>query len=163
MRDDRAGVGMSPIVRTVSQLLRPLILVYGMQLVLYGHLTPGGGFSGGVVIACAFVLAVIAEGREVGQRALRLRVAHKLDSVGALMFLALAVLGVTFSGTFFRNFITTPDAAHFKLPSAGTLPLMNIAIGLKVGTSLFLVFMVLAGLHLARGDRDRVAEEGDLE
>jgi len=152
--------GMSPIVRTVARVLKPLVLVYGIQLVLYGHLTPGGGFSGGAVVACAFILVVLAQGRAAGDRSLARRAAEELDSVGALAFLAVAVLGLAFSGVFFRNFVATPEIARFALPSAGTMPLSNLAIGLKVGTSLFLVFAVLAGLHLAsEGGRD--AEGGD--
>jgi multisubunit Na+/H+ antiporter MnhB subunit len=141
--------GMTVIVRTVARWLKALVLVYGIQLVLYGHLTPGGGFSGGAVVACAFILVMLAQGRAAGERSLARRVAAELDSAGALLFLAVAVLGIAFSGVFFRNFLPTPELSRFGLRSAGTLPLCNVAIGLKVGTSLFLIFAVLAGLHLA--------------
>ncbi len=160
MSPQRQDPGMSSIVRTVAGWLKPLLLVFGVQLVLYGHLTPGGGFSGGAVVACAFILVVLAQGRAAGERSLARRAAEGLDSAGALLFLAVAVLGLAFSGVFFRNFLPTPEAARFALPSAGTMPLSNVAIGLKVGTSLFLVFAVLAGLHLA-GEGGRDVEGGD--
>jgi multicomponent Na+:H+ antiporter subunit B len=143
-----AGSGMGLIVRTVTRWIKALALVYGIQLVLYGHLTPGGGFSGGSVIACAFILVMLAEGRVPGRRWI-----SELDSAGALMFLAIAILGSTFAGAFFRNFIVTPDANRFSLFSGGTMPLSNIAIGLKVGCSLALVASVLAAFHLASRGR----------
>jgi multicomponent Na+:H+ antiporter subunit B len=147
--------GMSPIVRTVTRWITPLALVYGIQLVLYGHLTPGGGFSGGSVIACAFVLVMLAEGRTPGRR-----IIAELDSAGALMFLAVAILGTAFAGMFFRNFIATPEGNRFTLFSAGTIPLSNIAIGLKVGCSLALVSTVLAAFHLASRGRGEDAATG---
>ena len=148
--------GMGTIVSTVTSWIKALALVFGIQLVLYGHLTPGGGFSGGSVIACAFVLVMLAEGRVPGRRWIA-----ELDSAGALMFLAVAILGTTFAGAFFRNFIATPDANRFSLFSGGTMPLSNIAIGLKVGCSLALVASVLAAFHLAsRGRGSGEAPEG---
>ena len=159
--NERPVPGMSPIVRTVARVLKPLVLVFGIQLVLYGHLTPGGGFSGGAVVACAFILVVLAQGRAAGDRSLARRLAEELDSVGALMFLAIAVLGIAFSGVFFRNFLPTPELERFALPSAGTMPLSNLAIGLKVGMSLFLVFAVLSGLHLATGAGARDVDGGE--
>ena len=56
MTPDRRPEGMGIIVKTVARWLKGFILLYGIYLVLYGHLTPGGGFAGGVVIACAFIL-----------------------------------------------------------------------------------------------------------
>jgi len=51
---------MNIIVKTVSRIIFPFILVYGIYLAIYGHLGPGGGFPAGVVIATGFILLVIA-------------------------------------------------------------------------------------------------------
>jgi len=51
---------MNVIVRTIARTMFPFILVYGIYLAIYGHLSPGGGFPAGVVIATAFILLVIA-------------------------------------------------------------------------------------------------------
>lgn len=156
MKDQTPHEGMSPIVKTVTRGLKGFILLYGLYIVLYGHLTPGGGFAGGVIIACAFILLELAEGRAGVEKFLRTRVAAELDSIGALIFLGLAVAGLVLAGVFFKNFIATPEGAHFKLFSAGIILPCNIGIGLKVGMSLFLVFAMLSALHVAvRGDGRR--------
>ena len=67
--------------------------------------------------------------------------ASLLDNFGAMAFLAVALLGFV-GGYFFLNFIDR--GTPFDLFSAGTLPLSNIAIGLKVSASLYGVFMALA-------------------
>jgi len=74
-----------------------------------------------------------------------LPVASKLDSLGAFLFALIAILGLVFGGTFFVNFLYQKylPGHPFDLISAGTIPLANIAIGLKVGASLFLVIFAL--------------------
>ena len=159
MTPDRRPQGMGIIVKTVTRWLKGFILLYGVYLVLYGHLTPGGGFAGGVVIASAFILLTLAGGAESGQRFFTVECASTLDGVGLLAFLLLAVLGAWWAGGyFFENFIETPEAQRFALFSGGIIPAANIALGLKVASSLFLVFAVLAGLRIAKRSDDR---EGD--
>jgi len=60
------GTGMSVIVKTVTRWLKGPILLFGIYLVLYGHITPGGGFGGGIVIASAFILITLAMGQVSG-------------------------------------------------------------------------------------------------
>lgn len=154
-----AGHGMGEIVQTVVRLLRGFILLYGVYLVLYGHITPGGGFAGGVVIACAFVLLTIAGGRQAGLRFFSPQVASTLDSAGVLLFLLLASMGVWWGGAFFTNFIGTAEEARFTLFSGGIIPFANLALGVKVASSLFLVFTVLAALRIAVLGLDEEADK----
>ncbi len=143
---DSVTKGMTPIVQVVSGWVKGFIVVFGIYLVLYGHLTPGGGFGGGVVLAMALVLLVLAQGKEEGLRRLPMGVAAELDSVGALMFLAIALLGMFagLGGSFFINFIAKANPGEpYSLLSAGIIPLANIAIALKVASSLFVMFMML--------------------
>ena len=153
--------GMSPIVKTVAGCLTGFIFLFGAYIVLYGHLTPGGGFAGGVIVACAFILIVLAEGQKVGSRTLDRRLAGELDSVGALLFLGVALAGVWRAGVFFRNFVATTSDEWHTLLSAGVIPVCNIGIALKVGMSLLLVFIMLSGLHVAvKGDRRKMIRRG---
>ena len=143
------GTGMSMIAKTVTRWLKGPILLFGIYMVLYGHITPGGGFGGGVVIASAFILITLATGERAGLRTFSKGAASRLDSVGLLIFLALGWLGTWYgAGYFFRNFIATPETAQFTLMSAGVMPMANIALGLKVASALFLVFTVLTAFHI---------------
>ena len=139
---------MSLIVKTTTRWLKACILLFGVYIVLYGHLTPGGGFAGGVIIACAFVLLTLAEGQRIGMKTVSKGVASELDSAGALIFLGVALVGILTAGVFFNNFIGTDETSRFQLLSAGVIPICNIGIGLKVGMSLFMVFTILAALRV---------------
>ena len=52
--------GMTIIVKTVSSWVKVLIIVFGIYIVLFGHLTPGGGFAGGVILASSYILLMLA-------------------------------------------------------------------------------------------------------
>lgn len=136
--------GMSEIVKGVSKMVVPFIMLFGISLILYGHITPGGGFAGGVVIAGGFVLLLLAFGREHALCIFPRKLAEKLDSFGALGFLAIAVLGFT-GGTFFYNFMD--KGRLFHLWSGGTMIFSNIMIGIKIGAALF---VGISALSMAR-------------
>ena len=133
--------GMSLIVRTITDFVVGFIVIFGAYIVLYGHLTPGGGFAGGVIIAGAFILLMLAHGREVAFSRLGERTAHVLDSAGAMAFLVIGWAGLT-AGFFFMNVFGRGE--RFRLLSSGMILPENIAIAFKVASSLFLVFAALA-------------------
>ncbi|MHC4617352.1 MAG: MnhB domain-containing protein [Planctomycetota bacterium] len=139
--------GMTVIVKTVSSWVKVVIFLFGIYIVIFGHLTPGGGFAGGVILASSYVLLMLAFGREFAEENLSLPWASKLDCVGALLFAAVALFGLCYgAASFFWNFIWSEYeiGEPLRLVSAGTIPLSNIAIGLKVGASLFLVILTLS-------------------
>jgi multicomponent Na+:H+ antiporter subunit B len=137
--------GMSVIVKTITRLTVGLIMLYGIYIVLHGHVSPGGGFAGGVIIALSFIHLMLAYGKEVAFKKLSKSAASFFESLGALLFLGIALLGLT-GGYFFLNFL--PKGHPFKLFSAGIIPLCNVAISLKVGAGLFAIFVVLVLLKL---------------
>ena len=138
--------GMSPIVRTVCGWVAGFILLYGIQVVLYGHLTPGGGFSGGVIAASAFVLILLAEGENAATETFSRKAASTLDSLGVLLFWLMPILGILVAGLFFVIFWITPPESHLSLWSGGIIPVCNIGIGLKVWSSLYFVVLVLTAV-----------------
>ena len=132
--------GMSLIVKTITRLTVGLILLYGIYILSHGHVSPGGGFAGGVIIALSFVHLMLAYGKEVALKKLPKGVTTFFESMGAIIFLSIALLGFT-GGYFFINFISKGEP--FRLFSAGIIPLCNIAISLKVGAGLFAIFVAL--------------------
>jgi multisubunit Na+/H+ antiporter MnhB subunit len=147
--------GMTLIVKTITDFVAAFILVFGAYITLYGHLTPGGGFAGGVIISAAFILLMLAHGRDAAFSKLPQKVAHVFDSAGALAFLLIGWLGLT-GGYFLLNIF--PKGTQFRLLSAGMILPLNIAIAFKVGSSLFLVFAALA-MFRRRSFRAMLEEE----
>jgi multicomponent Na+:H+ antiporter subunit B len=145
--------GMNLITQTVTRWLIGPIVLYGIHIIFTGHFSPGGGFDSGVVIACAFVLITLAFGAKFARERMEKIMAAKIASLGALMFLAIALLGYT-KGGFFRNFIPSANPAlPLRIFSGGTVILSNIAICLIVGASLFMFFIILSVIRVVT-DKD---------
>jgi multicomponent Na+:H+ antiporter subunit B len=141
---------MTLIVKTITRLTVGLILLFGIYIVLHGHLSPGGGFAGGVIVALSFVHLMLAFGKDVAASKVSKNLASNLESIGALMFLSIALLGFL-GGSFFLNIL--PKGNPFRLFSAGTIPLSNISIGIKVGVGLFAIFLALVILNDTKEER----------
>jgi multisubunit Na+/H+ antiporter MnhB subunit len=147
--------GLTLIVKTITDFVVAFIVVFGAYITLYGHLTPGGGFAGGVIIACAFILLMLGHGKEVAFSRLGDTLAHVLDSAGALAFLTIGWIGF-WGGYFLVNIFGRGE--QFRLMSSGMILPINIAIAFKVGTSLFIVFAALA-MFRRRSFRSMIEDE----
>ncbi|MBO8167275.1 MAG: hypothetical protein H0Z25_08705 [Kosmotoga sp.] len=133
--------GMTLIVKTITRFTVWLILLYGIFLMIHGHLTPGGGFVGGLVVALSFIHMKLAFGKKCPVKGSGKTFLHALDSSGALLFLGIGVAAFFAGLPFLSNFL--PKGKLFDLFSAGTIPILNFAIMLKVGAAIFLVFIAL--------------------
>jgi len=97
--------GMTQIVKKVTQLMCGLIFMYGLYIILHGHLTPGGGFAGGAIVAGAFILLILAYGSKVVRLRKEETQTSVTESIALLVVLLLALAGL-FWGTcvFFNNY-----------------------------------------------------------
>ena len=144
---------LSKIVRTIASIVFPFILIYGLYVIVHGHLTPGGGFQGGAVAASGSVLLLVAYGSVWTVKKVQEEKLSVLESLGALGFISLAFLGII-SATFFFNFLAGSGFIFGSIPpfgsnsgninTAGLLPLMNLAVGLKVMVGLFAIVLTMA-------------------
>jgi multicomponent Na+:H+ antiporter subunit B len=137
--------GMTFIVKTITNLIIGFMLVFGAYVVLYGHITPGGGFPGGVMIALTYILITLAYGRKVVESIVSGVAGSIMDDLGAIAIIILGFIGLYMGGTFLYNFL--PKGDPFDLFSGGYIILYNLAIMLKVGMSLYIIFLALAILQ----------------
>jgi len=142
---------LSKIVRTVTNEFMLFIIVFGLYIIAHGHLTPGGGFQGGAVIVSGVVMLLVAFNSQELKKTLRERRLSIMESTGALIFIALAFAGI--GAAFFYNFLVgTPILGRIPGPgpnpgdiwTGGVIPLMNLAVGLKVVAGLSAVVLALA-------------------
>ncbi|MCP4995147.1 MAG: sodium:proton antiporter [Gammaproteobacteria bacterium] len=113
---------------TGSRLLAPLILLLGVYVFVNGHLTPGGGFQGGAILASAILLLLLTD----PLRRFSHRLISAVESTSGLIFVTIGILGTFFAGGFLDNRIL-PLGTLGDLFSAGAIPIIYSLIGLKVG------------------------------
>jgi multicomponent Na+:H+ antiporter subunit B len=141
-REAERGTPARPVpsfaARATGAALVGPVMVLGAYVIAHGHLTPGGGFSGGVVVAGALLLAYAAGQGLRLRRVSSIGLLEGAEALGAAGFLALALAGLVATGTLLKNFLALGTSG--MLLSAGTIPVGNVAIGLEVAGAVALVF-----------------------
>ncbi len=134
--------GMTVIVKKTTQLIAGMVFLYGIYIVIHGHLTPGGGFAGGVVMAGSFILLILAFGCDFIHLTKEESGSTMYENLAILVVVFLAVSGLLFGArAFFLNWL--PKGTAGQLISAGILPLYNIFIGIEVASSILTIFLAL--------------------
>jgi multicomponent Na+:H+ antiporter subunit B len=131
----------SELLKTGTALLFPLILLFGVYVFINGHLTPGGGFQGGAIIASAVVLSVLADpNKKAGHRALSV-----IESLSGLTYVLLGAAGAILAVNGFLDNRLLPLGEYGSLLSAGLIPVIYSVVGLKVGSELSSVVISFKG------------------
>lgn len=140
------------IVRSAASLFLPLACVFGCYVVLHGHLSPGGGFQGGVLIACAILLVFLGYGSGRVKQTFSERKLHSSETIAEILYVVIALMGVLTGTGFCANFV-------FGGGQADTSILMNHAVGYHVmGGIICLLILMLSQL-----DGDDRTDPGEKE
>lgn len=121
----------SLVLRTSTNILFPLVLIFGTYIFIHGHLTPGGGFQGGSVIASGVILLFLAY-RDFHSNHKTL---SSIEALAGITFAGIGLAGLIYAKSFLSNSVL-PLGQWNRLFSAGVIPLIYIAIGFKVGAEL---------------------------
>lgn len=143
---------MSLIVKTITKLIYGFIMVYGFYVIVHGHITPGGGFQGGAIVASAFALLIVTFGNQGIDKYLKKDVFSLIESTGLVLFITFAFFGL--GVTFFYNFLANSGGLFGNpaiigvnpgdLNTGGTVPIMNIAVGLEVLAALAVIILTMS-------------------
>ncbi len=118
------------VLKTASGLLFPFIFLLGANIIIHGHLSPGGGFPGGVVIATGFFVVLLTS--KVKYHEMLFIV---FETLAGLSFIGLGLVGLFGpQQSFLANFLGT--GIPKTLISAGVIPLIYAVIGIKVAVEL---------------------------
>ncbi len=128
----------STIVKAGSKLLFPAIILLGVYVFIHGHLSPGGGFQGGTIIATGFLLMLLAyDNFSVSHNVL-----SYIESLAGIFFVLFGLGGLVIGGSFLENFL--PVGKLNDLFSGGIIPIIYILVGFKVAAELTgLIYTVL--------------------
>ncbi|OEC85020.1 MULTISPECIES: MnhB domain-containing protein [Methanobacterium] len=157
---------MSTILKLFVFPISLIIILIGLNTILGGHITPGGGFQGGAMIAGGIIFCIIVYGLEESPIKISHSFMASLESAGALGYIFLGLAGLVFSGffmynlgvdlynivpQFIQNLFDYPDPVH-----AGIIPYLNFVVGLKVLVGLSAVVIAfLESDKLLRSDEQR--------
>jgi len=124
---------MDTIVKTTSRILFPFVIVFGLFITVNGHLSPGGGFSGGAIIATGFAMLIIAyTERRVEHRF------HQISFIDAKSVAAIGMLALVSFGIFLRLELIKLHELWYPLGGGFTLP-SNVFGTIMVSTALVII------------------------
>lgn len=131
-----------PIVCTVVKILTPIIIVFGIYVLFNGHLSPGGGFSGGSVLGAGFILFAMAYGEDNAAKIIKPSIIRVI-TICSLSFYCLAKSYSFFTGNEFNGIhsIITPGTPG-NIVSGGLILPLNIAVGFVVCCTMYSFYMI---------------------
>lgn len=142
---------VSRIITIGALLLLPVIAAFGAYVIIHGHLSPGGGFQGGAILATGTALLLVSS-----YMTKNLKSTYKLfsffETFGLTFFIVIGLAGLGFS--FFYNFLANGNPFFFGrtielgsnvgfLNSGGVIPLLSLAVGIEVFSGISIILILL--------------------
>lgn len=132
------------IVRYISRIILPFVQLYGLYVVLHGHLSPGGGFSGGAIIGASMILYALSFNLDAGSKKLSHDASAVLESGGALIFAGMGLFAVLLGTNFLGNKVAgIPIGVPGNLFSSGAIAIITFGVGMKVASTMITLFYSL--------------------
>ena len=133
------------IARCGADKILPVGIVYMFYIILHGHLSPGGGFQGGVLMVALVALVYMGHGYQVTMDAFSYHILHTSEGLASIFYVALGLLGVAMGAQFAQNVLYTHGAIG-ELYSSGTIFWMNVTVGIKVLTGVGSIALLMIGV-----------------
>ena len=136
-----------PSTVLAGYLMLPVTLTLGVDVVVHGHLTPGGGFQGGVVLATGLHLLYVAGSYPALRRLRPLDWYEYGEAAGSGLFALTGLAGVVAGTGLLANLL--PHGSFGSLLSTGTVPLLNVAVGIGVGAGVVVLLAAFLEAEVA--------------
>ncbi len=146
------------IVKCGADMMLPFALVFGIYIILFGTVSPGGGFQGGVMVAAAAVLLYLGYGYNTAKGAINTEVLRVGEACGATLYVILGLCGIFLGGLFCKN-VFFDNGAVGDLISAGTITYMGYSVGFKVLTGVGFLLLLMMSLLAPGADEEEEDEE----
>ena len=132
--------GISLILREVSDVIIPAVLLYALYVQFHGDYGPGGGFQAGVIFAAAVVLYALVHGRRKAQRIFSPKIMRVLVSLGLLLYAGVGVATMLLGGNFLDYNVLLHDPQHAQ--HLGIF-LIELGVGITVAAVMIMIFYAL--------------------
>jgi len=123
------------MLNSAAKLMFPFLLMFGLYIMFYGHLSPGGGFQGGVIVASGILLLLISDKS--------FEVPHAIivifETFAGVSYVFIGLIGLLVLDNFLGNFLSHDIAQMGYLLSGGIIPIIYIIVGIKVGSEMSLI------------------------
>jgi len=130
------------VLRVVSKLLIPYILLFALYVQFHGDFGPGGGFQAGVIFGAAFILYALVFGLDSAQRVAPPEIVTRLVAAGVLLYGGVGLVGILLGGNYLDYNVLADEPAHGQ--HYGIL-LVELGVGITVSATMVTIFFQFAG------------------
>ena len=130
------------VLRVVTKMLLPAILLFGLYVQAHGDLGPGGGFQAGVIFGAGFILYAIVFGLQVCQRVAPPRLVTTLVAAGVLLYAGVGYLGLLLGGEYLDYGVLAHDPPHGQHYG---IFLVELGVGITVSSTMLAIYYSFAG------------------
>lgn len=130
------------VLRVVSKLMIPVIMIFALYVQFHGEYSPGGGFQAGIVFTAAFIVYTLLFGLEAAQKAFPPKAAHILAAAGVLLFIVFGYAALFAGGNFLEyKVLLANDQAGETFGIIG----IELGVGITVAAVALSLFYSFAG------------------
>lgn len=132
------------ILNEVISRAVPVIHLFGVYVVVHGHLSPGGGFAGGSVMGIALVLFALVFGLKATLRIVPEGLLTVLTTLGPLWYAGTGIIGMLLGHEFLANAQAgVPLGRAGSVLSSGLVPVITVGVGISVALTVVVLFVAL--------------------
>ena len=129
------------VLRVITKLLTPFVLLFALYVQFHGDFGPGGGFQAGVIFGAGFILYVLVYGIESAQRVAPAGALRLLISAGLLLYIGVGYAALVLGGNFLDYGVLAHEPAHGQ--HLGIF-LVELGVGVTVAATMVTVFFNFA-------------------
>lgn len=145
------------VVQTITKLLIPFIQLFAFYVLMHGHISPGGGFQGGVILGASFIMLIIAYDLDTARQRLSKKINILMSAVGVAIYCGIGLLCIFLGGNFLD---------YGKLPISKDIPhnryfsILGVELGITITV---MAVMLLIFIQIANyGSNSKIKDSGDL-
>jgi len=129
------------VLRVITKLLVPPILLFALYVQFHGDFGPGGGFQAGVIFGSAFILYAIVFSLETARHVIPAGLLRVLIALGLSLYAWVGVVGILKGGNYLDYSVLSHDAMHGQ--HLGIL-LIELGVGITVAAVMIAIFFAFA-------------------
>ncbi|OGS43530.1 MAG: hypothetical protein A2539_09500 [Elusimicrobia bacterium RIFOXYD2_FULL_34_15] len=137
---------MPRVIKILTNYVIGPIITFGVYIFIFGHLLPGEGFDGGMIVASILILCIIVYGKDEMEKRISVNTAVLISVLSAIIFIIIGFVGMAGLRMehkyFLDNFL--PQGSFSHLFSGGIVPILNILVGFSVAFGFYAIFAYLS-------------------
>ena len=132
----------NPVLRVVTKITIPIILLFSLYVQFHGDYGPGGGFQAGVIFAAAFILYALVFGTPAVRTVVSPSFLRLMTASGLLLFAGVGTVTMLLGGHYLDYDTLAQNPLHGQHLG---ISLVELGVGITVAAVMITVFLAFAG------------------